>query len=346
MSEPDAGDNPLPTGRLAAWLIGEGLIAGEIERLEKFSGGQSNPTFRLRADGREFVLRRQPLGDLLPSAHAVDREYRVTRALGQAGFPVAMPHLLCTDRDVAGSSFFVMDHVEGRIFWEQSLPGLAPNERGAIYDAANQTLARLHGYDPVTLGLGDYGRPDGYLARQVVRWTRQYRASETHRIAAMEALIDWLPRHLPPEQPTRIVHGDFRLDNLIFAPDRAEVRAVLDWELSTLGDPLADFAYHCLAWYIPPDLFRGIAGCDLAALGIPPLDVYVAAYCRRTGRDAIGDWPFYIANNLFRLAAILQGVAARARAGNASSAEAGKTGALAEPIANLALPLIDTPNRG
>lgn len=344
MPKPSVGASDMPTERLEAWLIGQGLITHGIERLEKFAGGQSNPTFRLRADGRDFVLRRQPFGDLLPSAHAVDREFRVTRALAQAGYAVATPHLLCTDREVAGSSFFVMDHVEGRIFWEQSLPGLTPVERSAIYDAANRTLAQLHGYDPVALGLGDYGWPDGYLARQVSRWTRQYRASETHRIEAMERLIDWLPRNLPPEQSARVVHGDFRLDNLIFAPDRVEALAVLDWELSTLGDPLADFAYHCLAWYIPASLFRGIADCDLPTLGIPSLDDYIAAYCRRTGRDGIGAWSFYIAYNLFRLAAILQGIAARARTGNASSSQAGQTGALAAPIANLALPLIDTLN--
>jgi aminoglycoside phosphotransferase (APT) family kinase protein len=308
-------------------------------QVAQFQGGQSNPTYLLTsADGARYVLRRKPPGKLLPSAHAVDREFRVMQALHQAGFPVPTPHVLCTDEAVIGTAFYVMDFVAGRIFWDPQLPGLAPAERGALFDAMNQTIAALHRIDPSAVGLGDYGKPGQYIARQVARWSQQYRASETERIEAMDRLIDWLPAHIPPGEETAIVHGDFRLDNLVFHPTEPRVIAVLDWELSTLGHPLADFAYHCMAWRLEPGQFRGLVGGDLQALGIPNEADYVAQYCERTARAPIPSeaWEFYMAFNLFRLAAILQGVLARALQGNASSAQALEAGRHARPLAEAA----------
>ena len=280
------------------------------------------------------MLRRKPAGEVLPSAHAVDREFRVLRALHGTEVPVARPLALCTDPDVIGSMFYVMDYVDGRIFWDQSLPGLAPAERGALYDAMNATIAALHRLDWQALGLADYGRPGNYLARQVARWSKQYRASETEPIEAMDRLIDWLPAHLPAREVPALVHGDFRMDNLIFHPTEPRVLAVLDWELSTLGDALADFGYHAMSWRIPPNGFRGIGGLDLAALGIPTEADYVAACCRRTGQAfPVADWEVYLVFGMFRIAAILQGVLKRGLVGSASSAQAIEHGSRGRAVA-------------
>jgi aminoglycoside phosphotransferase (APT) family kinase protein len=303
--------------------------------VEQFKGGQSNPTYRITAGGARYVLRRKPPGKLLPSAHAVDREYTVMTALGRTGFPVPKTYLLCRDEAVIGTQFFVMDCVEGRIFWEQSLPDLAPGERGLIYDEMNRVIALLHSVDYQAIGLADYGRPGNYFARQIKRWSEQYRASETERIEAMDNLIAWLPDNIPEGDETAIVHGDYRLDNMIFHPTEPRVLAVLDWELSTLGHPLADFSYHCMSWHIAPGAFRGIAGLDHAALGIPSEEDYIASYCRRTGRTGIAHWDFYLAFGLYRIAAILQGIARRALEGTAASAQAVETGKRARPMAEM-----------
>ena len=305
--------------------------------VEQFKGGQSNPTYLLRAAGARYVLRAKPgpAAKLLPSAHAVEREFRVITALRQAGMPVPRTFCLCEDESVIGRSFYVMDYVEGRVLWEQSLPGMTKPERAAIYDEMNRVIAALHGLDYGAAGLSDYGKPGNYFARQIGRWSRQYQASETEKIEAMDRLIEWLPGNIPPGDATTVVHGDYRMDNLVFHPREPKILAILDWELSTLGHPLADFSYHCMSWHIPPGQFRGIAGLDLAALGIPSESQYIASYCERTGRDRIGHWDFYLAYNLFRIAAILQGVMKRALEGTAASAEALESGARAGPLAEL-----------
>ena len=310
--------------------------------VEQFKGGQSNPTYRLTAGNRRYVLRRKPPGKLLPSAHAVDREYKVMTALGTAGFPVPRTYALCTDEAVIGTAFFVMDCVDGRIFWEQSLPGMPAGERAPIYDEMNRVIASLHSIDYAAIGLADYGRPGNYFTRQIRRWTDQYRASETQKIEAMDNLIAWLPANIPPGDETTIVHGDYRLDNMIFHPAEPRVLAVLDWELSTLGHPLADFSYHCMSWHIVPGGghgARGIGGLDHAALGIPTEREYVRRYCERTGRgdpDAVmADWNFYLAYNLFRIAGILQGIAKRIEVGTASSAQARQSAAGTRPLAEM-----------
>lgn len=322
----------------------ERYLAAHIEGLhgplqvEQFEGGQSNPTYLLTTRcGCRFVLRRKPPGTLLPSAHAVDREFTVTRALHSTGFPVARPRLLCEDERVIGTAFFVVDYVEGRVFWDQSLPDIATEVRGAVWREMCRTIATLHKTDYREAGLETFGKPGNYCERQIARWSKQYRASETQRIEAMDNLIDWLPRNVPQQTSDSIVHGDFRLDNVIFHPNRPKVLAVLDWELSTLGDPLADFAYHCLSWHVPPGHFRGIAGLDLAALGLPTEQEHVARYCRLTGRDGIdpAHWDFYIAYNLFRIAAILQGIMKRVVEGTAASAQALDTGQRAKSMAEL-----------
>ncbi|MBU1384033.1 MAG: phosphotransferase family protein [Alphaproteobacteria bacterium] len=320
----------LDEARLGDWLTAnvDGYV-GPL-KIRQFKGGQSNPTYELTTPGRTYVLRRKPPGTLLASAHAVDREFKVISALHSRGYPVARPWALCTDDSVIGSMFYVMDRVEGRVLWDLKLPGMTPDQRRAIYDAQVDTLAALHAFDPAAIGLGDYGRPGNYFERQVGRWTKQYRASEIEPIAAMDRLIEFLPATLPPEGPTRIVHGDFRLDNLILAPETPEVRAVLDWELSTLGDPMADFSYLLIAWVIPATARNGLAGADIAALGIPTVEQMVERYAGLTGaRPANLDWLF--AYNLFRLAAICQGIAGRVRDGTAASAHA-KTMAAQVPM--------------
>ena len=326
----------LDEARLEAWLT-ENVEGYEGPlTLRQFKGGQSNPTYELATPGKTYVLRRKPPGVLLPSAHAVDREFQVISALHAQGFPVARPHTLCTDDTVIGSMFYVMDKVEGRVFWDLKLPGLEPAERRAIYEAQTDTLAALHRFDPDTIGLSDYGKPGNYFARQVGRWTKQYQASEIDTIAAMDRLIAFLPQSLPADGPTRIVHGDFRLDNMILAPDRAEVRAVLDWELSTLGDPMADFSYLLIAWVIPATLRNGLAGADLEVLGIPSVEETVARYAEKSGTAPPANLDWLFAYNLFRLAAICQGIAGRVRDGTAASSHARTMAAQVGPLSDAA----------
>jgi aminoglycoside phosphotransferase (APT) family kinase protein len=301
--------------------------------VRQFKGGQSNPTYELTTPRAAYVLRRKPPGVLLPSAHAVDREFTVISALHAQAFPVARPHALCLDEGVIGSIFYVMDKVEGRVLWDLKLPGMTPDQRRAIYDAQVDTLARLHSFEPDAIGLSDYGKPGNYFARQVGRWTKQYQASETHPIPDMDRLIALLPQGLPPEGPTRIVHGDFRLDNMILAPDAPQVRAVLDWELSTLGDPMADFSYLLIAWAIPATLRNGLAGADLKDLGIPSVEETVSRYAEKTGSAPPANLDWLFAYNLFRLAAICQGIAGRVRDGTAASAHARTMAAQVEPLA-------------
>jgi aminoglycoside phosphotransferase (APT) family kinase protein len=312
----------------------EKYLGFKIGKIEQFKGGQSNPTYKI---DDKYVLRRKPPGKLLPSAHAVDREYRVIKALFETGFPVARPHVLCEDESVIGTAFYVMDFVAGRVLWDPALPGMTREERAAVWDEKNRTISKLHSLDYRQLGLEDFGKPGNYIARQVERWSRQYRASETQRIESMDNMIGWLPGNIPPEAGTSVVHGDFRLDNTIFHPSEPKILAVLDWELSTLGDPLADFAYHCMGFHIPPDKFRGVAGLDLAALGIPNETQYVARYLQRTGRNSIdpSHWDFYLAYNLFRIAAICQGIAKRVVDGTAASQHAQEAATKTVPLADL-----------
>jgi aminoglycoside phosphotransferase (APT) family kinase protein len=325
--------HPFDEKRLAAWMRVHVTDFGGELAVEQFAGGQSNPTYRIEAGGRRFVLRRKPPGELLPSAHAVDREYRVMRALADTDVPVPRVYALCEDTSVIGTAFFVMECLEGRIFFDPALPGMRPDDRAAIFEQLNRVIAALHRVDRVAVGLADYGRPGNYLARQIERWTKQYRASETDRIDAMDRLIEWLPANVPDGDETSIVHGDYRLDNVVFHRDEPRILGVLDWELSTLGHPVADFAYHVMTWRVTPGQFRGLKGHDLAALGIPDEQAYVAAYCRRTGRASIPDWDYYLAFNMFRMAAILQGIRKRALQGNAASPEAVETGERARPMA-------------
>ena len=342
-TRPVAPQHAFDTAKLAAFMRQNvDDFKGELE-IEQFKGGQSNPTFLLGAGGRKYVLRRKPPGTLLPSAHAVDREYRVISALAGTDVPVAKAYALCEDASIIGTAFYIMDYVQGRILWNSALPDHSPPERTALFDEMNRVIAALHRVDYQAVGLESYGRPGNFIERQVARWTKQYRASETERIEAVENLIAWLPQHIPAGDETRIVHGDYRIDNVIFHPTEPRILAVLDWELSTLGHPLADFAYHCMTWRMPPGPSRGIAGLDLTALGIPTEEEYLAAYCRRTGRDGISrsDWEYYMVFNMFRLTGILQGIMARALQGNASSPEALAAGKRARPLAELAWQLVE-----
>lgn len=327
---------------LARWMKKnvEGF-SGPLDVAE-FKGGQSNPTYRLVAPDRNYVLRRKPPGETLKGAHAVDREARVMRALGEQGFPVAEVFGLCTDETVIGSWFYVMEMVEGRIFWDARFPGVSDAERPRYFDAMNATIAQLHGYDPETIGLGDYGKPGNYFARQIGRWTRQYlEDDQAGRDPEMDRLVEWLPTAIPPGDETAIVHGDFRCDNMIFHPTEPRILAVLDWELSTLGHPLADFAYHAMMYRMPPDIVAGLGGYDIAALNIPPEEEYVAAYCERTGRQGIPNWKFYVAFNFFRLAAIFHGIKGRVIRGTASSAHAKDRAASFPVLARLAAEAMD-----
>jgi aminoglycoside phosphotransferase (APT) family kinase protein len=319
-------------------------FSGEIIA-EKFPGGQSNPTFKLTAGDRSYVLRRKPPGELLKSAHAVDREYKVISALRDTDVPVAKTYCLCEDDDIIGSMFYVMEYMDGRVFWDASLPEIDSNEeRAALYDEMNRVLAALHNVDVDAVGLSDFGRPGNYFERQVGRWTKQYRASETEHSPAMEKLIEWLPANMPADDGTvSLVHGDYRLDNLMFHPTEPRIIAVLDWELSTLGHPLADLSYQCMAWALPASGsgILGLGGVDRATIGLPSDEDYIAAYCKRTGRDSIDNWNFYLVFCFFRLAAILQGIKKRALIGTASSPEAKSRGDMVELLAEAGVNLID-----
>lgn len=334
----EAGAQPqADTAALGRWLADHVPGFRGPFALHRLAGGQSNPTFRIAAASGDLVLRRKPDGPLLPSAHAVDREHRVIGALHAAGLPVPQVFGYCDDPAVLPTPFYVMAFVPGRIFFDPRLPEVARADRAPLFDAMNDTIARLHAGDPAAVGLADYGRPGNYMARQIERWTRQYRASATEPIEAMERLIAWLPAHLAAADDTAVsvVHGDCRMDNFVFHPTEPRVIAILDWELSTLGSPLADFAYNVMTWRISPGLFRGLAGCDLVALGIPGEAEYVAAYGRRTGRGVPPNLDYYIAFNLFRLAAIMQGIAKRVLDGTAAGPDAAANGALAVPCAAL-----------
>jgi len=316
-------------------------FAGPVT-VRQFQGGQSNPTYQLAAGGHEYVLRRKPPGKLLPSAHAVDREYRILTALGRTDVPVPKTYVLCEDPGVIGTVFYVMDWVRGRIMVDPLLPGISPADRAAIYDSMNDVLARLHRVDWQELGLADFGKPGSYFTRQIHRWSSQYRASETERIEAMERLMTWLPEHVPSDDHTTVVHGDFRLGNVVIHPSEPRVLAVLDWELSTLGHPLADLAYNAMAYHLDPDILGGVKGQDLEALGIPTEEDYLAAYCRRTGRKDIPDWSFYVAFSMFRLAAIAQGIMGRVLAGTANDANARARGERARPMAEAGWRLVES----
>jgi aminoglycoside phosphotransferase (APT) family kinase protein len=316
---------------------------GPIE-VRQFRGGQSNPTYYLAAGGREFVLRRKPPGKLLPSAHAVDREYRVITALGSTTVPVPKTYVLCEDDRVIGTAFFVMDCVHGRVFSDPALPGVSPAERTAMYDSLNDVLARLHRVDYAAVGLGDYGKPGSYFSRQIHRWTQQYRASETERFESMERLIEWLPAHLPADDSTTLAHGDFRPGNVIMHPTEPRVAAVLDWELSTLGHPLADLAYNAMPYRLGME-WDGFRGKDLKALGLPSEDDYVAAYCRRVGRASIPEWDWYVVFAIFRLAAIAQGIMGRVIAGTANDPQARARGERARPLADAGWTIVQSMKR-
>ncbi len=345
-TRPVSDKHAFDSGALAAWLHGhlpgfEGPLT-----VEMFKGGQSNPTYKLLTPGRAYVMRAKPgpVAKLLPSAHAIEREFKVMRGLAGTDVPVPAMLCLCEDESVIGRAFYVMEFKQGRVLWDQSLPGMTPAQRGEIYDEMNRVIAALHTVDVQARGLGDFGKPGNYFERQIGRWTKQYLASITEDIPEMNRLIDWLPAHMPAgardQSCVSIVHGDFRLDNLMFHPTEPRVIAVLDWELSTLGHPLADFSYHCMSWHIPPGQFRGIGGLDLPTLGIPSEADYIRRWCERTGLakpEALAqDWNFYLAYNLFRLAAILQGIAKRAQDGTASSAQAASAGAGARGLAEMA----------
>lgn len=336
MSEPAAPRNAPDLERLDPWLRAHVPGYRGPVTAEALAGGQSNPTFRLRAASGDYVLRRKPVGALLQSAHMVEREFKVIAALAGTDVPVPRVYALCEDDAVIGSAFYVMAFIEGRVFHDARLPGVSPADRAAIFESMGDAIARLHLVDPVAVGLADFGRPANYMQRQLSRWSRQYRATETVPIPAMDRLIDWLASRLPESGPTRIVHGDLRLDNMLIHPSEPRVVGVLDWELSTLGDPVSDFANNVLAWRLEPDLFRGLAGVDIAALGIPTEADYVAAYGRRVGQALPADWEVYIVFNLFRLAAIIQGIAKRSLDGTASDAAAATLGRQAGPIADRA----------
>lgn len=326
----------LDQGALDAWLKANvDGYAGPLT-INQFKGGQSNPTYQLVTPSRKYVLRKKPSGKLLPSAHAVDREFRVMSALYSTGFPVARQYALCTDDSVLGAMFYVMEMVEGRVLWNGALPELDNAGRRALYENKIATLAKLHNTDYEKIGLGDYGKPGNYFARQIDRWSKQYKLSETETIDEMNRLIEWLPRTIPPGERTSIVHGDYRLDNLILHQSEPRVIAVLDWELSTLGDPLGDFTYYLMSWVMPSDGRAGLGGLDLAPLGIPTLEETVQIYCAQTGRDGIAELDWYFSYNAFRLACILQGIAGRVRDGTAASAHALQMIQRIRPLARVA----------
>ncbi len=348
-TKPVADQHAFDTAALQAYLQDRlPGFAGPLT-VEQFKGGQSNPTYKLVTPQRAYVMRSKPgpAAKLLASAHAIDREFTVMKALQGSGVPVPQMHLLCEDESVIGRAFFVMEFMQGRVLWEQSLPDFDPPARAAVYDEMNRVISALHQVDVTGAGLSAYGKPGNYFDRQIGRWSKQYLASITEPIDAMDRLMEWLPAHMPAsardESQVTVVHGDYRLDNMVFHPTEPRIIAVLDWELSTLGHPLADFSYHCMSWHITPGSFRGIGGLDLASLGIPDEKAYVRRYCERTGRIEKGgdpaavmaDWNFYMAYNLFRMAGILQGIAKRVVDGTASSAQARQAGAGARPLAEM-----------
>ncbi|WP_417283620.1 phosphotransferase [Comamonas sp.] len=345
-TRPVTEQHTFDTAALSTWLSQhvEGF-EGPLQ-VEMFNGGQSNPTYKLITPGKNYVMRAKPgpVAKLLPSAHAIEREYRVMKGLADSDVPVPHMYALCEDEAIIGRAFYIMEFMQGRVLWDQSLPGMTPAERAAIYDEMNRVIAALHSVKFAERGLADYGKSGNYFERQIGRWSKQYAASVTQPIPEMDKLMQWLPAHMPAsakdESQVSIVHGDYRLDNLMFHPTEPRVIAVLDWELSTLGHPLADFSYHCMSWHIPTALGRGIAGLDIAALGIPSEKEYIQRYCQRAGVADVAalhqDWNFYLAYNMFRIAAILQGIAKRVEAGTASSAQAKASGDTARPMAELA----------
>ena len=345
-TRPVSPQHAFDEGKLAAFIRDQVTDFQGALTVSQFKGGQSNPTFLVQAGTQQYVLRRKPPGVLLPSAHAVDREFKVISALAGTDVPVAKAHALCQDPEVIGTDFYLMDYVPGRIFWDPKLPDVAAADRPALYDELNRVIAALHRVNYQAVGLGDYGKPGEYLARQVARWTKQYRAAETERIEAVDKLIEWLPANLPVGDETSIVHGDYRFDNVIFHPTEPRILAVLDWELSTLGHPLVDFAYHCMTWRMDGSTGRGLGDLtpeQMAQMMIPSESDYVKRYCARTGRDGIPerDWSYYMVFNMFRLTGILQGVMKRALQGNAASAEALATGKRARPLAEQAWRMVE-----
>ena len=345
-TRPVSEQHAFDAAALGAWLQQHlPSFAGPLT-VEMFKGGQSNPTYKLVTPGQSYVMRAKPgpVAKLLPSAHAIEREYAVMRGLAGTDVPVPRMLALCEDESVIGRAFYIMEFMQGRVLWDQSLPGMTPAERAAHYDEMNRVIAALHSVKFAERGLAGYGKPGNYFERQIGRWSKQYQASITQPIPEMDRLMQWLPAHMPAsakdESRVAIVHGDYRLDNLMFHPTEPRVVAVLDWELSTLGHPLADFSYHCMSWHIPASLGRGIAGLDLTSLGIPDEASYIRRYCERTAiatpEALAADWNFYLAYNMFRIAAILQGIAKRVEAGTASSAQAKASGDTARPMAQLA----------
>ncbi|MBK6999033.1 MAG: phosphotransferase [Rhodoferax sp.] len=345
-TKPMAGRHAIDLDALSHWL--EKNLDGFAGPLtaEMFKGGQSNPTYKLCTPGKNYVMRSKPgpVAKLLPSAHAIEREFTIMRALAGTDVPVPRMYCLCEDESVIGRAFYIMECMEGRVLWDPSLPGMDATQRSAMYREMNRVISALHTVRFAERGLQEYGKPGNYFDRQIARWSKQYTASITEPIAEMDQLMEWLPRNIPAmardDRMVSIVHGDYRMDNLVFDPLEPKVIAVLDWELSTLGHPLADFSYHCMAWHIPPGTFRGIAGLDWATLGIPDEDAYIRWYCESTGlatpAQLKADWNFYMAYNMFRIAAILQGIAKRAQTGTASSAQAASSGAGARPLAQMA----------
>jgi aminoglycoside phosphotransferase (APT) family kinase protein len=338
MTQPEAtSTNPVAFDQnaLATWLKAQGLIDRTSLTVKALTGGQSNPTYLLASGAQRYVLRKKPPGPLLPSAHAVDREFRVMQALQNSDVPVPKLFAYSEKLDVVGTPFYIMEYLDGRVIVDQSLPGLSKADRASVYQDMNRVIAALHKVDYAQVGLETFGKPGNYFGRQIARWSRQYKEANTEDIPELHALIDWLPANIPAGEQTSIVHGDYRLDNLVLHPTEPRAIGLLDWELATLGHPLADFAYHCMSWHIPASLWRGIGGLDLAALGIPDEAHYLKQYSETTGLDGAEHWDFYLAYNLFRMAAILQGIARRAADGTAASSDALETGSKARPLAEI-----------
>jgi acyl-CoA dehydrogenase len=331
----EAGALTFDENVLATWLKEKGLLDKASLAVKPLTGGQSNPTYLLTSGQQRYVLRKKPPGPLLPSAHAVDREYRVMQALQNSAVPVPKLFAFSEELEIVGTPFYIMEYLDGRVIVDQSLPTFSKEDRSLVYQDMNRVIAALHSVDYATVGLETFGKPGNYFGRQIARWSRQYREANTEDIPALHALIEWLPANIPVGEQTSIVHGDYRLDNLVLHPTEPRAIGLLDWELATLGHPLADFAYHCMSWHIPASLWRGIGGLDLAALGIPDEAQYLKQYSQTTGLDGAEHWDFYIAYNLFRMAAILQGIARRAADGTAASSDALETGNKARPLAEI-----------